>query len=100
MNSAELIEIYLEEHAGTSSYIDGQLLLVQQAVKDSIKCLERGEIDYAIANLAIARSLINDVANILTLYPSHIWAELIVIFHAVDDKLNNLTEKNQTDTTL
>jgi len=93
MNPVELIEKYLEDHAGTSNYIDGQLRLVQQSVTDSTKCLERGELDYAIANLAIARSLINAVANILTLFPSHIWDELIIIFHAVDNELNNLTEK-------
>jgi len=93
MNAIELIETYVKDHAGTSSYIDGQLHLVQQAVTDSTRCLERGELDYAIANLAIARSLINAVANILTLHPSHIWDELIVIFHAVDNELNNLTEK-------
>lgn len=93
MNTIELIGRYIEDHAGTSSYIDGQLHLVQQAVRDSNGCLERGELDYAIANLVIARSLINAVANILMLYPSHIWDELIVIFHAVDNELNNLTEK-------
>jgi len=93
MNAVELIEKYLEDHAGTSSYIDGQLHLVQQAVRDSTRCLERGELDYAIANLVIARSLINAVANMLMLYPSHIWDELVVIFHAVDNALNNLTEK-------
>jgi hypothetical protein len=93
MNIDELIEQYLNDHAGTSIYIDEQLRLAQQAVKDSAKCLERDELDYDVANLAIARSLINDVANILTLYPSHIWSELVVIFHAVDNELDNLAKK-------
>jgi len=88
-----LIEQYLNDHTGTSSYIDGQLRLAQQAAKDSAKCLERDEPDYAVANLAIARSIIDSIANIPTLYPSHIWSELIVIFHAVDNELNNLTKK-------
>jgi len=92
MNLNELFEQYFNDHTGKSNYIDGQLHLAQQAVKDSAECLERGEIDYAIANLAIARSLINAVADILTLYPSHICGELIFIFHAVANELNNLTE--------
>ena len=93
MNSDELIEQYFDDHVETSNYINGQLRLVQQAVKDAARCRERGELDYAVANLAIARYLINAVANILTLFPSHIWDELIVIFHAVDNELNNLTNK-------
>jgi hypothetical protein len=88
-----MIEKYFEDHTGTSSYIDGQLHLVQQAVKDSALCLERGEHEYALANLAIARNLIKDVANILMLFPSHIWDELIVIFHAVDNELNKLLKQ-------
>ena len=93
MNSAELIEEYFRDHTGTSSYIDGQLLLAQAAVKDADRCLERGEKDYAVANLAIARHLINELSNILMLYPSHIWDELIILFHAVDNELNSLAKK-------
>jgi len=94
MNTDELIEQYFNDHAETSSYINGQLRLVQQAVKDAARCRERGDIDYAVANLAIARHLIDAVANIFTLYPSHIWSELISIFHSVDDELIKLTKKN------
>jgi len=93
MNSVELIEQYFQDHVETSSYINGQLRLVQQAVLDAARCRERGELDYTIANLAIARYLINALADILTLYPSHIWDELIIIFHAVDDELNEMTKK-------
>lgn len=93
MNSVELIAQYFVDHVETSSYINGQLRQVQQAVLDAARCRERGELDYAVANLAIARYLINGLANILTLYPSHIWDELIVIFHAVDNELNNMAPK-------
>lgn len=93
MNSVELIAQYFADHSETSSYINGQLRLVQQAATDAATCRERGELDYAVANLAIARHLISSLANIFTLYPSHIWDELIVIFHAVDDELNDMAPK-------
>jgi len=92
MVTDELIEQYFNDHADASSYINRQLRLVQQAVKDASQCRERGNLDYAIANLAIARYLINDLADILLLYPSHIWNELRIIFHSVDDELTKLNQ--------
>lgn len=94
MSTDELIEQYFKDHAETSNYINSQLRMVQQAVKDAARCLEHGDNDYAVANLAIARHLIAAVTDIFTLYPSHIWSELITIFHSVDDELIKLTKKN------
>src|ERR1043166_8241802 len=97
MDFYELIKEYFADHSETSSYINGQLLLVQQAVMDADSCRENGNPDYAIANLVIARHLIDSLARILELYPSHIWDDLVIIFHAVDNKLNQETKKKSNN---
>ncbi|HXE95518.1 MAG TPA: hypothetical protein VN642_03875 [Dongiaceae bacterium] len=90
MNSITLIEEYFKDHAGISSFIDVELRRVHESVKDAEHCLARGEKDYAVANMVFARHLIDNLTMILILYPSHIWDELVVLFHAVDNELNSL----------
>ncbi|MBK5274011.1 MAG: hypothetical protein JJE30_03020 [Desulfuromonadales bacterium] len=95
MNTIQLIEQYIDCHGGKSSYIDSRLRLAQQAAQDARRCLEQNDPDYVVANLAIARSIINDLAGILTLYPSPIWDELIIIYHTVDNELTELIERTE-----
>jgi len=92
MTTSQLIEQYFDIHAGKSSYIDQQLRLAEQAAIDAARCLERNEPEYAVANLAIARSLINALADTLMLYPSQICNELITIFHAANNELTDLND--------
>jgi len=92
MATIQLIEKYFDIHAGKSSYIDQQLRLAEQAAKDATRCLERNEPEYAVANLAIARSVINSLADTLALYPSQVCNELLTIFHSANNELTDLND--------
>lgn len=92
MTTIQLIEKHFDEHGGKSCYIDQQLNLAKQAAKDAARCLERNEPEYAVANLAITRSIVNALADILELYPSDISDEVVTIFHSANTDLNELNE--------
>lgn len=92
MTTIQLIEKHFDEHGGKSCYIDQQLNLAKQAAKDAARCLERNEPEYAVANLAITRSIVNALADILELYPSNMADEIVTIFHSANNDLDELNE--------
>lgn len=92
MTTIQLIEKHFDEHGGKSSYIDQQLQLAKLAAKDAARCLERNEPDYAVANLAVTRSIVNALADLLALYPSVVSDELVTIFHSANSDLDELNE--------
>ena len=92
MTTSELIEKYFDNHAGKSSHIDAQLRLADQAIKDAGRCQERGDNDYSVANLAIARSLITGLVEIITPFHNSLRNSLIEIYHSADNELCDLSD--------
>jgi len=90
MTTIELIEKYFDHHAGKSSYIDARLRLVEQAINDADRCLERKDKQFAVANLAIARNVITGVVEVITPFHNPLRDELITIYHSADNAICDL----------
>ena len=87
MKSAiELIEQYRNDHAGKSSYIDRQLDIAEQAIKDSTRNKSRGDNDFALVNLFIGRNLMCKLLEAIPV-PDSIRTSLVNIYSAVDREI-------------
>lgn len=67
MEALQIISEYQMENAGLSSYIDNQLIQIQQSLQDAIKRREEGNEIYYQVNIAIAVRL---AARLLEMTPT------------------------------
>ena len=87
MTTTELITRYFDNHAGKSAYIDAQLHLVEQAINDSARCLERKDTEFGIVNLAVARIIITKIIETITPFSASLRDELVEIYLSADNAL-------------
>lgn len=92
MTITPLVDEYFDKHGGKSSYIDTHLRLVEQSWKDANRNTERGDNDFAVANIAIARGVITNLIEVITPFSAFLRAELMPIYLAIDNHLCDLQD--------
>lgn len=83
----DLITKYYELHAGKSSYIDNQLRIAEQAVKDSELNKTDGDADFLYTNLAIARRVLVSLIETISPVNDNLRDTLIDIYKAIDEDI-------------
>lgn len=83
----DLITKYFELHAGKSSYIDNQLRIAEQAVKDSELNKSAGDSDFSYTNLAIARRMMVSLIETISPVNNNLRDTLIDIYKAIDEDI-------------
>lgn len=82
-----LITKYFEQHAGKSAYIDNQLRIAEQAVKDSGLNKSAGDNDFSYTNLAIARRILVSLIETISPVNNNLRDTLIDIYKAIDEDI-------------
>jgi hypothetical protein len=92
MNPQSLIEAYRDEHAGKSEHIDSQMTLAEQAIKDAARNQDRGDKDFTLVNLYIARNTLNNLLQAIP-RPDALRRNLVIIYSAIDNQICEEQEK-------
>lgn len=86
MDALRLIENYREAYAGKSHYIDSQMELIKRTLQDACRNAEKGDINFAQANLFLARSLTTRLLESIP-NPDSIRKIFIDIYQAIEDDI-------------
>lgn len=86
MKALTLINLYRDNHAGKSSQIDTQLGIAEQNIKDSKRNLDRGDTDFSLVNLFLARKTLCNLLEAIPA-PDAVRKQLIDIYAAIDNAI-------------
>ena len=81
-----LIENYRNAYAGKSSFLDNQIGIAEQAIKDATRNLDRGDKDFTLVNLYFARQTMTKLLEALPA-PDAFRRILIDIYAAIDNQI-------------
>ena len=83
-----LIENYRDAYAGKSSFIDTQLGIAEQTIKDAQRNLDRGDREFHDINLFLARNCVVKILEALP-RPDAFRKVLIDIYASIDNEIVN-----------
>lgn len=81
-----LIENYRNAYSGKSSFLDNQIGIAEQAIKDATRNLDRGDKDFTLVNLYFARQTMTKLLEALPA-PDAFRRILIDIYAAIDNQI-------------
>jgi len=91
MDALELIENYLNNHAGKSAYIDQTLAQIKRALQDACRMAEKSDYDFAQANMFLARNTAVKLLEAIT-HPDSIRKIIIDIYMSIENDMNEIQE--------
>ena len=86
-----LIENYRNAYAEKSSFLDNQISIAEQAIKDAQRNLDRGDKDFAQVNLFLARQTIVRLLEAIPA-PDAFRRILIDIYASIDNEMTGFYE--------
>ena len=91
MKAQTLIDNYRNAHAGKSAFIDSQMNITEQALKDAERNKKRGDSEFALISLYIARNTMTCLLHALPA-PDYCRQVIIAIYSAIDNCICDIQE--------
>jgi hypothetical protein len=91
MKAQTLIDNYRNTHAGKSAFIDSQMNITEQAMKDAERNRNRGDKEFTIISLYLARNTMTCLLDALPA-PDAFRRIIIDIYSAIDNIICDIQE--------